>query len=178
MRAMIAMARKADEYAAESGPLPEDLRERVITEHDEWIGFRMILIGNYFSAPLFARLQKDYGLLRDEFVVLANLHSYGALTANVICGLSGRPKNSVSRAVIKLTKEAMITARTDPGDRRNVILTITEKGTLLFLEVVEFFREREELIFGGLTVRETRTLDRLLAKILLNWHGRPSKAAG
>jgi DNA-binding MarR family transcriptional regulator len=70
----------------------------------------------------------------------------------------------------------MITARTDPGDRRNVILTITEKGTLLFLEVVEFFREREELIFGGLTVRETRTLDRLLAKILLNWHGRPAKA--
>ncbi|WEK46133.1 MAG: winged helix DNA-binding protein [Candidatus Andeanibacterium colombiense] len=164
------MSRSDDENPADEGLLPEDLRLRLIAEQDEWIGFRMILIGNYFSAPLFARLQKEYGLLRDEFVVLANLQNYGPLTANVICGLSGRPKNSISRGVIKLTKEEMLVARTDPGDRRNVILTITEKGSSLLNEVIELFREREQLVFGTLTARETNTLDRLLAKVLLNWH--------
>jgi DNA-binding MarR family transcriptional regulator len=170
------MARKGDESTAEPGLLPEDLRLRLIAEKDDWIGFRMILLGNYFAAPPFSQLQKKYGLLRDEFVVLANLNNYGPLTANVICGLSGRPKNSISRGVIKLTSQEMITAKTDPSDRRNVILTITEKGRSLFEEAIDHFREREELIFGCLTAGEKRTLDRLLAKILLNWHQGPAKA--
>lgn len=169
------MVGKTDESAAEPGRLPTDLRQRLIAEKDDWLGFRMILLGNYFAAPPFARLQKEYGLLRDEFVVLANLSNYGPLTANVICGLSGRPKNSISRGVIKLTNEGMITAKTDPSDRRNVILTITEKGRRLFKEAIELFREREEMIFGCLSAGETRTLDRLLAKILLNWHREPTK---
>jgi len=158
--------------AGTTGGIPEELRRHVISEHGDWYGFRMILIGNYYSGELFAALQKQFGLLRDEFVILGNLNDYGAMTANVICAMSGRPKNSISRGVIKLTRNGLIETEIDPADRRHVILTITPEGRSLYAQAIALFRTREELMFGCLTDREIRSLDAILGKVLSHWHHR------
>ena len=158
--------------AGTTGGIPEELRRRVIAEHGDWYGFRMILIGNYYSGELYAALQKRFGLLRDEFAILAILNDYGAMTANLICAMSGRPKNSVSRGVIKLTRGGLIETEIDHKDRRHVILTITPEGRSLYAEAIALFRTREELMFGCLTNREIRSLDAILGKILSHWHHR------
>jgi DNA-binding MarR family transcriptional regulator len=150
--------------------IPEELRRRVISEHGDWYGFRMILIGNYYSGELFATLQKKLGLLRDDFVILAHLSDYGSMTANVICAMSGRPKNSISRGVIKLTRKGLIETEVDRTDRRHVILTVTPEGRRLFEEVIVLFRDREKRMFGCLTGQEITSLDAILSKILDSWH--------
>lgn len=162
------MARKTKVEMADG--IPEELRRRVISEHGDWYGFRMILIGNYYSGELFATLQKRFGLLRDDFVILANLSDYGPMTANVICAMSGRPKNSISRGVIKLTRNGLVETEIDQTDRRHVILTVTPEGRRLFEEVIVLFRNREEHMFGCLTNQEITSLDTILSKVLDSWH--------
>jgi DNA-binding MarR family transcriptional regulator len=161
------MARKTK---AEAAGIPEELRRRVLAEHGDWYGFRMILIGNYYSGELFATLQKRFGLLRDDFVILANLSDYGSMTANVICAMSGRPKNSISRGVIKLAGKGLIETEVDQADRRHVILTVTPEGRRLFEEVIVLFRNRERHMFGCLSSQEIAALDTILSKILDGWH--------
>ena len=152
--------------------ISEDLRRRVLGEHGDWYGFRMILIGNYYSGQIWTLLQKEFGLLRDEFAILANLHDYGPMTANVIRAMTGRPKNSISRGTIKLIQNGYVAAAEDSIDRRHTILTITPAGEALFQKVIPLFRAREKEMFGCLTPAEIGSLDTILAKVLENWHGR------
>ncbi|HZV18104.1 MAG TPA: MarR family winged helix-turn-helix transcriptional regulator [Sphingobium sp.] len=129
----------------------------------------MILIGNYYSGELFATLARDYGMLRDDFLILAYLSDFGEMTANLICALSGRPKNSISRAVIKLTGQKLVETRTNVRDRRSVFLNVTPEGRTMYEKTIALFREREREVFGCLTAKEKQTLDGLLSKILANW---------
>lgn len=149
--------------------IPLALRERVLAEQGDWYSFRMILLGNHYSGPLFAALAKDHGLLRDDFLILAYLSDFGEMTANLIGALSGRPKNSISRSVIKLTGDKLIEARAGTQDRRYNILTVTPEGRGLYERTIALFRAREQEVFGCLTAQEKQSLDRLLTKLLANW---------
>jgi DNA-binding MarR family transcriptional regulator len=152
--------------------IPAELRQRVLAEGGEWFGLRMMLIGSYYSTEVFAQLAQDHGLLRAEFTILGYLSDYGEMTANVICAMSGRPKNSISRGVIRLTANKLITARPSDEDRRYVLLDVTDEGRALYMRALELFREREEALFGFLSRSDLAKLDGLLMKILANWHAR------
>lgn len=155
------------------GPIPPDLLARVLGERGGSYGFRMILIGSYFAAQPFAQLARHHGLLRDEFTVLGILSDYGDMSANVICAMSGRPKNSISRGVIRLTERKLISGRENPDDKRRTILTVAPEGRSLYTEALSLFDSRDGEIFGGLNARELDQLDTLLAKILARWHRSP-----
>jgi len=154
------------------GSIPPDLLAQVLDERGASFGFRMILIGSYFATQPFADLARHHGLLRDEFTVLGILSDYGEMSANVICAMSGRPKNSISRGVIRLTERKLIAGRDSPDDKRRVILTVLPEGRSLYAEALALFRSRDDEIFGGLAPDELELLDRLLAKILAGWHRR------
>src|SRR5690606_38568012 len=76
--------------------------QTVLHERGDWFSFRVSLLGNYYWREITPQLSSRFGLLRDEYVVLAYLVDYGELTANVIAAVSSRPKNSISRAVASL----------------------------------------------------------------------------
>jgi DNA-binding MarR family transcriptional regulator len=155
-----------------AGPIPPELLERVLAERGGSFGFRMILIGSYFATQPFTKLAEHHGLLRDEFTVLGILSDYGDMSAAVICAMSGRPKNSISRGVIRLTGRGLITGRESPDDKRRTILTVEPDGRRLYMKALELFESRDREIFGGLEARELKQLDTLLAKILARWHQR------
>lgn len=157
------------EQAGRTERIPPGLRERVLAEQGDWYSFRMILIGNHYSGELFAALAKDYDMVRDDFLILAYLSDFGEMTANLIGALSGRPKNSISRSVIKLTASKLIEARTGTEDRRYSFLSVTPEGRRRYEQTIALFREREKEVFGCLTVREKQSLDKILTKVLANW---------
>ncbi|HWJ70449.1 MAG TPA: MarR family winged helix-turn-helix transcriptional regulator [Sphingobium sp.] len=157
------------EQAEGTERIPHELRRRVLAEQGDWYSFRMILIGNYYSGELFATLARDYGMLRDDFLILAYLSDFGEMTANLICALSGRPKNSISRGVIKLTGNKLVEARAGTEDRRYTFLNVTAEGRRMYEETIALFREREQEVFGCLTVKEKQSLDKALTKVLENW---------
>jgi DNA-binding MarR family transcriptional regulator len=153
----------------ERSVVPPDLRRRMQTEHGGSYGFRFVTIANFFSYEPHGRMYAEFGLVGDDYTVLANLYEWGDMTANVIRTLTGRPKNSISRSVIKLVQEEMIDSKTDTKDRRRSILTITPKGRETYRKVMPIFQEQEQRMFSFLNAREQRNLDTLLLKILGNW---------
>ncbi|MFO1057764.1 MAG: winged helix DNA-binding protein [Dongiaceae bacterium] len=129
-------------------------------------GYRIGLWANFYTVPVFAEIERRFGLLRDENNILFCLAHYGSLTARSICEVTARPKNSVSRAVEKLLRAGLIRRETDPEDRRKGVLTITPEGRDLLARTSVLFQEREALMLRRLTAADRRTLDRLLTKLM------------
>jgi DNA-binding MarR family transcriptional regulator len=129
-------------------------------------GYRIGLWANFYTVPVFAEIERRFGLLRDENNILFCLTHYGSLTARSICEVTARPKNSVSRAVERLLRGGLIRRQTDPEDRRKGVLTITAKGQELLAQTSVLFQERESLMLRRLSAADRRTLDRLLAKLM------------
>src|SRR5262245_20005045 len=67
-----------------------------------WIdkdGFRLSLWSGFYTTPVFAEIERKFGLLRDANNILFCLAAHGPLTAKSISDVLGRPKNSISRGV-------------------------------------------------------------------------------
>jgi DNA-binding MarR family transcriptional regulator len=129
-------------------------------------GYRIGLWANFYTVPVFAEIERRFGLLRDENNILFCLTHYGSLTARSICEVTARPKNSVSRAVERLLGAGLIRRETDPADRRKGVLTITPKGREILAQTSVLFQEREALMLRRLNAADRRTLDRLLTKLM------------
>lgn len=152
--------------------IPAELRAVLIRERG-WFGFRIALWGSYFTAPLFAEMGKRFGILKDEFAILASLYDYGSLSAKTICAITGRPKNSISRGVTRLLASGRIRSATNRLDRREAILTLGASGRRLYEQILPMCREREQLMLKGLTAQELAQLDEILAKLLNYYHESP-----
>lgn len=138
-----------------------------------WLGFGMVLWGEYFSAPLYTEMYRRFGIVRDEFTVLASLYDSGDVTAKTICAITGRPKNSISRGVSRLMAARRIKRITNPADRRESLLSLLAEGRKLYESIMPMCRERERLLLSTLTTTELAALDRLLMKLLLAYQGSP-----
>lgn len=149
--------------------VPEALVERINSEHGDWYGPRFIVIGNLYALEPHAQMHAEFGLLPDDYTVLANVHDWGPMTANVICAITGRPKNSISRAVTRLADAGLLHAAPDTGDRRRVNLSLTDEGRAVRDRVARHYRTREQQMFGFLSKTELEALDQLLLKILRHW---------
>ncbi|MEI9964023.1 MAG: MarR family winged helix-turn-helix transcriptional regulator [Caulobacteraceae bacterium] len=165
------MSRKPKAPEGSHSPISREFRESLIAERGDWHGRRVMLLGNYYSAPLFAEMQKHYDLLRDEYGVLGNLYDYGPMTAQAVCALTGRPKNSVSRSVARLLAAGRISSHVNPNDRRESILKLEDSGRELYEHVLRIWRAREQEMFTDvLSEAELGQLDALLVKLLKHFH--------
>src|SRR5258707_7890740 len=107
-------------------------------------GFRMSLWSGFYTMPVFAQIQRRWGLLRDENNILFCLDHCGPLTARSISQVLGRPKNSISRAVERLLDRNLIVSEPVASDRRHSLLTLLPPGRKLVDQSTALFRERQE----------------------------------
>jgi DNA-binding MarR family transcriptional regulator len=137
-----------------------------------WFAFRFNYIALRYNVPLYGWIQRSYGLSRPEFVVLYTLGLHDGALARDIAVSYGFPKNTLSRAIHKLTKAELIRRDADPLDGRNQVLRLLPEGKRIFDETLPRFVELEERMLETLNRDERDTLSRLLAKIVLdsvNW---------
>jgi DNA-binding MarR family transcriptional regulator len=138
------------------------LRDRTIP-----FAYRISFLANFFTGSVYGQVKARHGVVRSEFVVVYCLRLAGELSAQQICEITGRPKNSVSRAVNAMLDRGYIARDPDPTDARRGLLKLTRRGRELFDAAIPLFREREAAMLAPLTARESETLDRLLAKLVL-----------
>ena len=151
-------------------PAISDELRAILMKERGWYGFRMLLLGGYFTTPLFAKMHRRFGLLPDEFAILASLYDYGALTAKTICAITARPKNSISRGVGRLLESGRIKSVVNKVDRREAILSLRPEGRKLYETLLPMCRERERVMLAPLGREELTQLDQLLAKLLNYYH--------
>lgn len=128
--------------------------------------WRVSFLANFFTGPIYARIQERFGLSRPGFVILFSLSQQDGLVARDICLVTGLPKNSISRAVTELETKGLIARATDAEDRRAKPLTLTAEGRALLAEVVPLFRERQASMLAALDEAEIAEFDRLVTKIV------------
>lgn len=135
-------------------------------------GNRMTVLGNWYRSYAYRMFDREYQLAESEVAAIYCLGRAAGLNATDICEITGRPKNSISRAISVLMEKKFVTRRTDIRDKRRKILDLTDKGYKAFKEAEEWFIATERAMLSALTADEIAALDILLRKMIYhtpNW---------
>lgn len=128
-----------------------------------WISY----LANHFTIPAYRDIAAQLDLTRHEALILLSLGSLqDGLTAGDIATLSGRPKNSISRAVASLEARKMIRRRAHATDKRQQLLTMTPTGAGLFDTINMQLQDRAQVATNVLSTDERLQLNRLLVKLV------------
>jgi DNA-binding MarR family transcriptional regulator len=120
---------------------------------------------NRYLYQLYVELERRHKLLRDDVAVINCLSITSATTAQEIVRYTGRPKNSISRAVAELEAEGILRRAAHLRDGRASTLHLTPRGKKLFSQIKHFFDERDQRLIEVLSEQEKNEFSRLLTKI-------------
>jgi DNA-binding MarR family transcriptional regulator len=157
---------QAEPKASDGAAYAHDVFASVVTNGPISDAWRFTLWSNYYTEPCFSAMSRDFDVGRDEFNVLSCLSSHGPMAAKTICEVTGRPKNSISRAVTRLSGRKMIRRKTNPLDRRESSLILTESGRKLYERVLPIAIDRQSAMLSGLSSSERALLDQVLNKLM------------
>ncbi|MEC7302219.1 MAG: MarR family transcriptional regulator [Pseudomonadota bacterium] len=129
--------------------------------------FRISYLANRLVLPAYDDIKLAYGLSRGEYLLLFCLSYIEELTAQDVAEMTGRPRNSISRAVHRMLDEGYLKRSPDPTDGRQALLRITAKGERLHKRILPLFEEQEAKMLDNLTSEERKLLDSLLKKLVL-----------
>ena len=133
--------------------------------------FRISYLANRLVLPVYDEIKRVHGLSRGEYLLLFCLSYVDELTAQDVAELTGRPRNSISRAVHRMLGEGYLTRSADPSDGRQALLRITPKGRRLHKAIVPLFETQQGEILSCLSTAERTQLDHLLSKLVLGASG-------
>ncbi|CAB3655749.1 MarR family winged helix-turn-helix transcriptional regulator [Paraburkholderia rhynchosiae] len=156
--------------SSENATYVDEVFDAVVTNgpiNDAW---RLTLWGNCYNEPIFTALALEFDVGRDEFNVLSCLASYGSMVARTICDVTGRPKNSISRAVNRLIERNLLKRKTNDSDRRESVLILNEAGRRMYERVLPVAVSRQNLMLDSLSKDERETLDFILNKLMRSRH--------
>lgn len=127
--------------------------------------YRVGVLTNSYVGPMGRYLEAEYGLLWHEWVVIFCLGHVGSWSAKEISLATGRPKNTISRAVSKLVDQAYIARSPHPDDARIQEMTLTAKGQRLYDTVVPRLQEVEATIYSGISPKDRAQFFETLEKL-------------
>ena len=95
-------------------PLPEVFLELVEFRDAAMMSF----VTSGIIVPAYDAVKRDFGIIRAEYLLLLCLAHFPVLTAQDVSRMTGRPRNSISRAVHRMLNEGYLTRVPDPVDKR------------------------------------------------------------
>jgi DNA-binding MarR family transcriptional regulator len=146
-----------------------------------WIGLRLAVISNRYAGALYSEIDDQLDLQRDDVAVMVCLSITTASTAQEIVRYTGRPKNSISRAVSGLEADGFLRRTTHPHDSRAVTLTLTAKGRRMAEQLAGRAARHDARLLADLSGAEQHELIRLLNSLAdssLNLDEAPAESAG
>lgn len=112
--------------------------------------------------------QNDYAMSRTEWRAMSILGVNNSLTANEIVVRSSMDKVTVSRAVARLKKNGWIEVTTNIDDGRSKLLSLSDVGKNLYLEIVPKVLEVERKLLSGISEAQKVQFIRIMEKIKKN----------
>ena len=130
---------------------------------DEQVGFLM-RIATQRHTSIFTANMID-GLTQTQFAALAKLYEVGPSSQNQLGRLIYLDAATIKGVVDRLSARGLVTALSDPTDRRRRAVTLTEQGRAATEAAMKVAAAITENTLGPLTATEQRTLAALLKKI-------------
>jgi DNA-binding MarR family transcriptional regulator len=122
----------------------------------------------------------NFGLTTPAFaalVTLARLNDDGpGVSQRRLADELGLTPGTVSVRVDRLAEQGLLTRTPDPELRRNVLITLTDKGRELFERAVPAHLDNEARLLAALDDDEQRLLAALLRKLLVEFEGSTNPA--
>ena len=127
--------------------------------------YRILLLAKLLDRATARQLRDREGLTLAEWRVLAHLETLGEASSARIAAAAAADRAEVSRAVASLEKAGLILRRPDHGNRKRLLLRLTDKGQqvhrALRAKRVAYF----EYLLADLDADERASLDAALLKI-------------
>lgn len=129
------------------------------------VGQRMHAFSNIVSSSYYQRTEKPLGVALPEWRVLRAAILGPNISQGEIATSEGLNVMNVSRAVAGLRRKGLLEARADPDDRRRSLLTPTELGRQVGVDLAQREQVMYEHAFSVLSEREVELLDELLGRV-------------
>lgn len=114
------------------------------------------------SRAFSAHYRREFGLTRAQWRIMAHLGNGSALTATEICARGYLEKSKVSRAVAALEEDGLLRRMTSTSDRRAELLSLTDKGREVHVELSHQARRFQQELVAKLGQERAEILARLL----------------
>lgn len=132
---------------------------------DSFIPYRLSVVQQEISRVIATAYVEKYGLMRNDWRVMAALGDDQPLSANQVCERTNMDKVQVSRAISRLLDRELVARAQDAEDRRRWILRLTPAGAAMYRDIVPAARAREADLLSVLSESESRQLDVLIDKL-------------
>lgn len=110
----------------------------------------------------------------DDFIYLISLASFGSMTKTALIKLNVHEKSAGIQIVNRLISNGLVDQTESDGDKRNRMIRITPRGTLLLSESMQNIRQASQNVTAPLSDPEKMTLIRILMK-LEDFHEKKAK---
>lgn len=132
---------------------------------ERFLPYRLSVITNRISGALSRHYAARFGISIPEWRVIANLGRYPGLSANQVAERSAMDKVTVSRAVAGLERKGLLERVRDGDDKRRSRLTLSARGTDVYVEIAPLALGFERDLLTALTPDEAAQLDRIIDKL-------------
>ena len=130
---------------------------------DDQVGFLMRVAMQRHTAIFTARMIG--GLTQTQFAALAKLFEVGPCSQNQLGRLIYLDAATIKGVVDRLGARSLVTAVTDPQDRRRRAVALTERGRLVTEAALKVATDITAATLKQLTAEEQRQVTRLLNKL-------------
>ncbi len=113
------------------------------------------------------RIEDTFGVPQPVATALAVIEGAdGPLTPSEVSARLVVPSATMTATLDTLERRGWVERRTNPDDRRSILVSVTEEGRTVADQLLAGIRILEQETLSGLTERERATLLRLLGKVL------------
>jgi MarR family transcriptional regulator, lower aerobic nicotinate degradation pathway regulator len=127
------------------------------------VGFLLRVAMQRHTAIFMSRMQS--GLTQTQFAALAKLHEVGPCSQNHLGRLIYLDAATIKGVVDRLRLRGLVTTCSDPTDRRRRAITLSETGRKTTVAALAAAADITAATLEPLTVKEARTMVRLLEKL-------------
>lgn len=132
---------------------------------EEFLPYRLSVASETVSRALSETYKSSHGLSNAEWRVIATVGQYPGLCAREIGRHSHMYKVKVSRAIAKLERRQLISIRTNPEDKRETFIHLSDEGTRIYEELAPRALSFEQDLISRLDRQELETFNRILARL-------------
>ena len=129
------------------------------------LSYRIHYTANAMSRSAMIRYRDDFGISLGEWRTIALLGALPGMSLNELAKKANIDKGQMSRIVSSLSKAGYVGRDDVARAGRTIALSLTRRGQVLYNQLIDVAREREEAFMACLTEDEKRHLHSALTKL-------------
>jgi len=130
--------------------------------------YRLLLLAQLIDRQTARQLHRQFDITLAEWRVLAFICAAGPATASTVGHSGGIDRAEISRAVTKLEAKELITRKTDPDNRRRLIISPTSSGDALFDQIRDDRRAFFRNVLADIGIGERAVIESAIERMALS----------